>query len=224
MVSASAEDRIRTAAFDLFASRGFDQTTVDDIAASAGVGRTTFFRKFRSKEDAIFPTHDELLAVLSDRLAAVDADDCRHAVLDAARVVFAHYLDEGARARQRYELTRTVAALQVRELVGTQEYFHLFRNTLRERSNSDEFGAALRDEQYASAVVTAHNYVLRRWLRGDTQRAQAWAELEQSFDEVRAQHDSRAEGSPELTTVVVVTGTADPDSVAARVRSALLPG
>src|SRR5579875_1846480 len=38
-------------AFELFAAKGFEQTTVDDIAAAAGIGRRTFFRYFPSKND-----------------------------------------------------------------------------------------------------------------------------------------------------------------------------
>ncbi|MBM7517195.1 TetR family transcriptional regulator [Nocardioides nitrophenolicus] len=221
-MSTPAEERIRTAAFDLFTARGFDATTVDDIAAAAGVGRTTFFRKFRAKEDAVFPPHDELLAELSARLHAADPDEIHQAVLDAARFVFAHYLAEGQRARQRYTLTRTVPALQIRELVGTQEYVHLFRTALHAHAGDDGFAAAHHDEQYASAVVTAHNYVLRRWLRGDTQDHQARAELERAFDDVRDR--LAAPAGPRggvTTTVVVVAGSTDPDSIAAQVRSAL---
>src|SRR3712207_5887926 len=57
-------DRLRAAAFDLFSSQGFDATTVDDIAQHARVGRTTFFRHFRTKEDVVFPDHPGLVAAV----------------------------------------------------------------------------------------------------------------------------------------------------------------
>ncbi len=42
---------LEQAAFALFEARGFDATTVDEIAAAAGIGRRTFFRYFPSKND-----------------------------------------------------------------------------------------------------------------------------------------------------------------------------
>ena len=46
-------DAIWTAAIDLFAEKGFEATTVDDIVAAAGTSRRTFFRYFESKRDLI---------------------------------------------------------------------------------------------------------------------------------------------------------------------------
>jgi AcrR family transcriptional regulator len=48
---ALVRDTIWEAAIDLFAQKGFDQTTVDDIAAAAGTSRRSFFRYFESKSD-----------------------------------------------------------------------------------------------------------------------------------------------------------------------------
>src|SRR6201996_2432361 len=56
-------------AFALFAERGFEQTTVDDIARAAGIGRRTFFRYFPSKNDVAWGDFDGHLAKLRLRLA-----------------------------------------------------------------------------------------------------------------------------------------------------------
>jgi len=50
----NAPDRLVLAALDLFAERGYEQTTVVDIAERAGVTKSTFFRHFRDKREVLF--------------------------------------------------------------------------------------------------------------------------------------------------------------------------
>jgi AcrR family transcriptional regulator len=45
------DERITTAAAELMLQRGFDRTTVDDVASLAGVGKATVYRRWPSKED-----------------------------------------------------------------------------------------------------------------------------------------------------------------------------
>ena len=63
-------EQITEAAIALFADRGFDGTTVDDIAAAADVSRRTFFRYFARKEDVILAWKQETAQELRDALAA----------------------------------------------------------------------------------------------------------------------------------------------------------
>lgn len=163
----TARDRLVAAAFTLFEERGFEQTTVDEIAERAGTGRTTFFRTFRSKEDVIFPDHERLLGAVRERLSTATPETAGVAVTEAARVVLQEYLAEGQRARTRYGLVSTVPALRDRETAGIGQYQRLFREFLG-RWLGDGDRAALRAELMANAVVTAHNHVLRRWLRRET--------------------------------------------------------
>ncbi len=64
-------------AWDLFVQQGYDATTVDEIAAAAGMSQRSFFRYFATKEDVVlvkFEAVGELLAsVLADRPASEDA-------------------------------------------------------------------------------------------------------------------------------------------------------
>jgi mycofactocin system transcriptional regulator len=51
---ADTRARIEQAALDLFTLKGFEQVTIDDVAAEAGIGRRTFFRYFATKADAVW--------------------------------------------------------------------------------------------------------------------------------------------------------------------------
>ena len=163
----SIKERLTGAAFALFDEHGYEATTVDDITERAGVGRTTFFRAFRSKEEVIFPDHEALLDAIRSRLAGSTQQTALVAVREAARLVLMHYLGEGELAQARYRLTRSVPALRDREIAGTMQYQRVFREYIHAWMGNGE-DTALRAELMAAAVVTAHNYVLRRWLRSLT--------------------------------------------------------
>ena len=186
MVKPPIRERLTAAALELFDERGYEQTTVDDIAARAGVGRTTFFRAFGSKEDVVFPHHEQVLVAVRDRLEAATPETAAVAVVEAARLVLRHYLAEGAVARTRYRLTSSVPALRAREISSMQQYQRLFRGYIAGWQD-DGPGRDLRAELAANLVVTAHNFVLRRWLRGLTDDAEA--DFEAAMAEVTAMLD-----------------------------------
>src|SRR4051794_22929006 len=111
-VTRSAGDRLGDGGVELFAERGYGQTTGGDIAERAAVSRTTFFRTYRSKEDVIFPAHDQLMAAVRQRLDTSTDSTAILAVSDAVRLVLLRYIDEGDRARLRYAITSKVAVLR----------------------------------------------------------------------------------------------------------------
>jgi AcrR family transcriptional regulator len=215
----SARDRLAQAAFDLFNERGYEQTTIDDIAERAGLGRATFFRHYRSKEDVIFPDHDRLLDRVRDRLRSTGHGTALAAACDAVRLVLLHYLDEGDLARRRYLLTSTVPALRDREIVSVARYQRLFREYIAERMADGEpavsgepaatgVSAALQAELMAAAVAAAHNHVLRRWLRGDS--ADPAGELDVAMHQVIALFTPRAPGLDAEGTTVLAFRTGQP--------------
>jgi AcrR family transcriptional regulator len=215
----TARDRLARAAFDLFNERGYEQTTIDDIAERAGLGRATFFRHYRSKEDVIFPDHDLLLERVRDRLHSTGHDTALAAVCDAVRLVLLHYLDEGDLARRRYVLTSTVPALRDREIVSVARYQRLFREYIAERMADGEpavsgepaesgASAALQAELMAAAVASAHNHVLRRWLRGESY--DPVRELDAAMREVIALFTPRVPGLDSDGTTVLAFRTGQP--------------
>jgi AcrR family transcriptional regulator len=157
--------RIADAGRDLFLTQGYDRTTVDAIAERAGVARRTFFRYFRSKDDVIFPDHDRIAQLTAAHLDAVDDQPALRAVCSGARQILRSYVDDGQVSVERYRLIRSVPALRDREIATVSQYTRLFSRYLRRRLG-DAPGAALKAESAASAIVAAHNHVLREWLRG----------------------------------------------------------
>jgi AcrR family transcriptional regulator len=214
-MTATTRSRLVDAAMALFGERGFDATSIEDVVTRAGTGRTTFFRHFPTKEDVVFPDHDGLLRQVDARLATGTAETASTALREASGLVLEHYLREGDTARQRYRLTRTVVPLRQRELASVHRYFQLFTAHLR-RWYGESPDAALRAELTASAVITAHNHVLRAWLRGEDEepRARFGAALDHALGVTAA--------GPSAPLAVVVRGdTSDVDAVVAEVRRAL---
>lgn len=70
-------------ALRLFDAHGFEETTVEQIAAGAGVSRRTFFRYFDSKTDVLWHNFDHEIAQLRTELAGTDPE---LPVLDAVRL------------------------------------------------------------------------------------------------------------------------------------------
>src|ERR1700742_4132250 len=81
---------VEAAALELFSTRGFEQTTVADIAAAVGVTRRTIFRSFPSKNDMVWGDFDAVIDRLREAFAAEPrsaplSDALRRAVLASNR-------------------------------------------------------------------------------------------------------------------------------------------
>jgi TetR/AcrR family transcriptional regulator, regulator of mycofactocin system len=109
----TTREEIERVAFALFAERGFDETTVEDIAAAAGIGRRTFFRYFAAKNDVVWGAFDAGLEHFRDVLDAADPD---RPWMDALRVAVVDFNSLDAEQiplhRDRMELILHVPALQ----------------------------------------------------------------------------------------------------------------
>lgn len=163
------EQEIEAAAMALFAERGFDGTTVEQIAAAAGVSPRTFFRYFPIKEDVVFRDHATAVARLREALAETDPTEpplqrVRRAVL-AVQAPGRHPELEVARAR----LVSEVPALRARLYGLAEEFEAVVAEALAEDLGQDEkalahaaiitgaiFGA-LRGARRAAATLTHPN-------------------------------------------------------------------
>jgi AcrR family transcriptional regulator len=85
-------------ALELFAAKGYDDTTVDEVAAAAGVSRRTLFNYFRNKEDLALSGLSEQGELIAARLAQRPADEDIWVSLRAAFQVLEEI--EGTRERR----------------------------------------------------------------------------------------------------------------------------
>ncbi len=219
MTTTPVRERLIDAAFQLFGERGYEPTTVEDIAERAGVGRTTFFRNFRSKDDVIFPDHEQLMEQIKARLATSTDSTALVAVAEAVRLVLLRYIEEGERARLRYALTSRISVLRDREIASVARYQRLFREFIGAWMGQSEANA-LRAELMASSVAAAHNHVLRRWLRGDT--AEPIEEVDRAMAQVVDLFSAAPAGQDETgTTVIVLRTSQPPDKILPAIRRAI---
>src|SRR6187397_786262 len=110
--------RLRQAALDLYGERGFEHTTVAEIAERAGVTERTFFRHFADKREVLFDGSGLLQQRLVDAIADAPAglapiDVVGHAFADAAALLE----ERRDHARARAGVIAANPALQERELL-----------------------------------------------------------------------------------------------------------
>lgn len=217
--ASDSDFRLRVAdhAIRLFADAGYEATTVDEIAAAAGVSRRTFFRQFHSKEDVVFADHRTLLEQAGRQLAESQsaAEDPWTAVCAAAELVFGRFLEHRDMSVRRYRVVNAVEALREHEIATVYRYERLFADHLRAALPDV---APLRIITFAASVTATHNYLLREMLRGNPEATAARLRAELAavralFDEARGR-----DGDAQTVVVTVVRGTASSAEIAERVR------
>lgn len=111
----TTQDHITAVALDLFAARGFDEVSVDDVASAAGIARRTLFRYYPSKNAIPWGDFDAHLNLMRQLLA--DADP-RVGIGDALRTALLAFneFDDKDRHRQRMRLILGTDALQAHSM------------------------------------------------------------------------------------------------------------
>src|SRR5271170_1047558 len=114
----NARGRLVEAAMELYGERGYDETTVVEIAERAGLTERTFFRYFADKREVLFWRSDDLKAGMADAVLRAPKSarpiDAVALGLEAASAVF-----EGRRdySRKRQAVITAHALLRERELI-----------------------------------------------------------------------------------------------------------
>ena len=137
-------ERLTRAAMALFLERGFEATTLDDIAAAADISRRSFFHYFESKEDVVFAWHEEITATLITAIAARPASESMLSAAENAIAAMARQLAPGE-AMVMAQLKRDNPALQARDQVKYEKLERALAEALGKRAGhkAEKLGARL---------------------------------------------------------------------------------
>ena len=125
-------ERLRAAALELFATVGYEETTVAEIADRAGVTSRTFFRYFADKPEVLFAGSEHLEHEMVAAVAAVPAGASPRTALDAALDRAATILSARADfARRRHAVIGGNGALRERETMKTARLSDALATALR---------------------------------------------------------------------------------------------
>lgn len=119
----TTHEEVSRAALHLFSTAGFEETTMDDVARTLGIGRRTLFRYFASKNDMVWGDFDQVLDRLRAEFAATDAKVPLMEALREAAVASNTYPHEALpELRIRMTLITTVPALQAHSMLRYAEW------------------------------------------------------------------------------------------------------
>jgi AcrR family transcriptional regulator len=126
-------ERLTRMAMALFRERGFEATTLDDIAAAADISRRSFFHYFASKEDVVFAWQEEITAALIDAVAARPAAESMLTAAENAILAMVRQLEPGE-AIAMAQLKRDNPALQARDQVKYEKLERALTDALVRRA------------------------------------------------------------------------------------------
>jgi AcrR family transcriptional regulator len=178
----NARGRLERAAMELYAQRGFEVTTVAEIAERAGLTERTFFRHFADKREVLFQGAGALQAFLVQHVAeappSLDAlETVVTALGDAATEIFEARRDF---ARRRQAIIMANAELRERELIKLATLASALAEALRSR-NVTEPSATLA----AEAGISLFKIAFQRWVDDSGESTLAWT-IQQTLDDMQA--------------------------------------
>jgi mycofactocin system transcriptional regulator len=159
----TSQAELEHVAFELFEENGFEQTTVEDIATAAGIGRRTFFRYFPSKNDVPWGMFELELERMRARLKTCPRDV---QLMDAIRVALVDFnqVEPGQipRHRQRMELILQVPALLAHSTLRFAAWREVIAEFVADRTGQRP--DALAPQTIAHAVLGVALAAYEQWL------------------------------------------------------------
>jgi AcrR family transcriptional regulator len=170
---AETQRTIQAHAVRLFAERGYDATTVTDVAEAAGVSPMTVYRHFPTKEDLVLV--DQRDRLVAERIAASSDGQplvrrIGTALIDAATTLTGGGLEDDLTANEQYLLARlrlmiSTPALRARHLDNHYALQQAIVDALG--GDATDPDAAFHIQAAASACLAAMHTALVRWAEDD---------------------------------------------------------
>ena len=177
----NARGRLEKAALELYVERGFDQTTVAEIARRAGLTERTFFRHFADKREVLFDGAGQLQELLVNAVADAPGSVAPiDAVAGALQATGALFHERRALVRQRQTVIAANPELQERELIKLAALSAAIAGTLRERGVKDPAASLT-----AEAGIAVFKIAFERWIT-DLGRQDFGYFVRESLDELKA--------------------------------------
>jgi AcrR family transcriptional regulator len=170
---------------ELYTERGFEPTTVAEIARRAGLTERTFFRHFADKREVLFAGTDRLQELMVGAVSNAPQDAGPIEAVTAGVEAAATILPERAYARMRHALIARNPILKERELIKMASLAIAFAKALRQRGVTEP-AASLS----AEAGVAVFRISFERWVGGDDE-PDLLELIRESFEELRLLSVSR---------------------------------
>ncbi|AZQ32682.1 TetR/AcrR family transcriptional regulator [Streptomyces cyaneochromogenes] len=177
----NARERLAKAALELYSERGYEQTTVAEIAKRAGLTERTFFRHYADKREVLFggsvALQDLFVNAVAEAPGPAAPIDAAAAGLEAAAAVF-----DGRRehSRQRQAVIAANTELQERELIKLASLSAALADALRRRGVTEPAASLT-----AEAGVAVFKVGFERWTAAAEERTLSQV-MRESLEELKA--------------------------------------
>jgi AcrR family transcriptional regulator len=176
-----ARGRLEQAALELYSERGFDSTTVAEIAERAGLTERTFFRHFADKREVLFAGASPLQELLVGRVNdAPPSSPPIEAIASALEAAGALLEARGEFARKRAAIITENAELQERELIKLASLASALADALCRRGVTGPVASLT-----AEAGIAVFKVAFERWVN-ETDHRELPQLIRDSLDELKS--------------------------------------
>lgn len=175
-----ARQRILDGAVALFAVRGYDATTMDDVAESADVSRATVFNFFPRKADLVLAWFDDRRAELASRLADAPGDSRTADTLAFALGVIASLFDRDPRVGR--AMARAWLQAGGPLIASESETSRMFADAIRVGQERGDVDRRIDADRAGLVLFDAYLGVLYRWAAGEEAHAGFRSELDATLE------------------------------------------